>query len=230
MSRTYYVICDDNCKFEGMTKEEIYDAIAEATGSTPTPVDEAFITKIKEQRAQQPLKFWKGSKAQFSQIANPDSNTIYIIDSNVINDTVPIERGGTGADSAASARAALGALGTNDSAAGLTGEITKQGLSAFLSRCTFTGGYVLLGDFVFVDLHITMRENQPSYKFWTLITGFPHMREGHYTPLNVCFNKMDSNERAEATISDGGVLWFRGANDVKAGQEWHISGLYKKNS
>lgn len=77
--RNYYVICDDNCRFEGMTKEQIYDAIAEATGSTPTPVDSAFITKIKEQNANHNLKMWKGTEAQYNALAEKDTDTLYII-------------------------------------------------------------------------------------------------------------------------------------------------------
>ena len=47
--RNYYVLCDDNCRFESMTKEQIIAAIAEATGHTPEDIDAAFITRIKEQ-------------------------------------------------------------------------------------------------------------------------------------------------------------------------------------
>lgn len=82
--RTYYVICEDNCRFEGMTKEQIYDAIAEATGVTPTPVDEAFITKIKEQNANHNLKVWKGTEAQYNAIQNKDADTLYFIATNAI--------------------------------------------------------------------------------------------------------------------------------------------------
>lgn len=77
--RTYYVICEDNCKFEGMTKEQIFDAIAEATGATPTPVDEAFITKIKEQNAQAATKLWVGTKAEYNAIETKATDTVYII-------------------------------------------------------------------------------------------------------------------------------------------------------
>lgn len=82
--RNYYVICDDNCRFEGMTKEQIYEAIAEATGTTPTPVDEAFITKIKEQNAQHSLKVWKGTEAQYNALSTKDADTLYIIGTNEV--------------------------------------------------------------------------------------------------------------------------------------------------
>lgn len=77
--RTYYVICDDNCRFESMTKEQIVAAIAQATGNTPTSVDDAFITKIKEKNAGKTLTFWAGTTAQYNAITQKDSNCIYIV-------------------------------------------------------------------------------------------------------------------------------------------------------
>ena len=76
--RNYYVICDDNCKFEGMTKEQILAAIAEVTGATPTQIDDAFITKIKEQNRNSPLKFWVGTNAQYNELT-PVGGVFYII-------------------------------------------------------------------------------------------------------------------------------------------------------
>ncbi len=64
--KKFYVICDDDCRIEGMTKEQIIAAIAEATGATPTAIDSAFITKIKEQNAGNPISFWLGTEAQFN--------------------------------------------------------------------------------------------------------------------------------------------------------------------
>lgn len=77
--RNYYVLCDDNCRFEGMTKEQIIAAIAEATGTTPTQIDDAFITKIKEQNANAATKLWVGTKAQYNAIETKADDVIYII-------------------------------------------------------------------------------------------------------------------------------------------------------
>lgn len=66
--RNYYVLCDDNCRFESMTKEQIIAAIAEATGATPTHIDDAFITKIKETNANEALKFWIGTSAEYNAL------------------------------------------------------------------------------------------------------------------------------------------------------------------
>lgn len=65
----FYVFCDDNCRYEGMTKEQIIAAIAEATGSAPTAIDDAFITKLKEIRAGDTAQLWIGTEADFNAIS-----------------------------------------------------------------------------------------------------------------------------------------------------------------
>lgn len=79
--RTYYVICEDNCKFESMTKEQILAAIAQATGETEgsIDVDEAFITKVKEMNANAELKFWVGTEAQYNALTTVSDSTLYLI-------------------------------------------------------------------------------------------------------------------------------------------------------
>ena len=74
--RVYYVLCADNCKFEGMTKEQIYAAIAEATGNVPTGIDEAFITRIVEQNANIALGIWYGTEAEYNALEEKPENTL----------------------------------------------------------------------------------------------------------------------------------------------------------
>ena len=74
--RVYYVLCADNCKFEGMTKEQIYAAIAEATGNVPTGIDEAFITRIVEQNANVALGIWYGTEAEYNALEEKPENTL----------------------------------------------------------------------------------------------------------------------------------------------------------
>lgn len=76
--RNYWVLCDDNCRFPAMTKEQILAAIAEATGNAVSGVDDAFITKIREMNASANLKFWVGTMAQFNALEEKDGNTLYI--------------------------------------------------------------------------------------------------------------------------------------------------------
>lgn len=75
--RKTYVICDDGCKFEAMTKEEILAAIAEATGKTLLDVDGAFITMIKEQNAGNAVKVWVGTQDEYNALQDKDPNTLY---------------------------------------------------------------------------------------------------------------------------------------------------------
>lgn len=72
--RNYYVICDDNCRFPAMTKEEVIAAIAEATGATPTHIDDAFITKIKESNKNGKMTFWIGSQAEYNALPENQKN------------------------------------------------------------------------------------------------------------------------------------------------------------
>jgi hypothetical protein len=80
--RKYFVLCRDNCKFESLTKEQIFAAIAEATGNTPTGVDDAFITKLVEQNKNAAMRFWVGTQTEYNAIearGEIASGTIYCI-------------------------------------------------------------------------------------------------------------------------------------------------------
>lgn len=66
----YYVICDDDCKYEGMTKEQILSAIEQglAQGYVSDP-DSAVFSKIKEICANAATQIWVGTEAQFNAIS-----------------------------------------------------------------------------------------------------------------------------------------------------------------
>ena len=79
--RKYYVLCQSNCKYESMTKEQIIAAIAEATGKTPTDIDAAFISKIKEINKGATVQIWIGETAEYNAlVANGEKrgDVIYI--------------------------------------------------------------------------------------------------------------------------------------------------------
>lgn len=76
--RLYFCFCDSNCKFETMTKEQILAAIAEATGYTSVNVDDAFISKIKEQNKGGSVTIWRGTTAEYNALEERDENCIYI--------------------------------------------------------------------------------------------------------------------------------------------------------
>ena len=83
--RKYYCLCDSNCKFETMTKEQILAAITQAVENGEVQnVDTGFVTKVKEQNAGGFVSFWVGTRAQYNALATKDTSCIYILtDENV---------------------------------------------------------------------------------------------------------------------------------------------------
>lgn len=78
--RNYYVICDDNCRFPSMTKEQILAAITQAVeGHEIADVDTGFVTTLKEQNANTGLRFWVGTTAQYNALASKERNVLYIL-------------------------------------------------------------------------------------------------------------------------------------------------------
>lgn len=79
-----YVICDKNCKFEGMTKEQIYTAILQAVNEgTIGDIDAGFVTTIKTINGL-PLKFFVGEQAAYDELTAEDKENLFAI---ITNDT-----------------------------------------------------------------------------------------------------------------------------------------------
>lgn len=81
---TVYVICDQNCKFESMTKEQILAAIAQAveTGEIKD-VDTGFVQTIKTINGH-PLKFFVGEQSAYDALTEEDKKDLFAI---ITNDT-----------------------------------------------------------------------------------------------------------------------------------------------
>lgn len=87
-NRNYFCLCDDNCKFPTMTREQILTAIMEAVEQGEIhDVDAGFITTIVEQNAESPLKFWRGTRAEYNALSEIDPQCHYII----TDDTASLE-------------------------------------------------------------------------------------------------------------------------------------------
>lgn len=87
--RTYFVLCADNCKFEGMTKEQILTAIEQAisTGEIKD-VDTGFVTKIKERNNGAALSFWVGTTAQYNALEKKSANCFYILTDDTMTEDI----------------------------------------------------------------------------------------------------------------------------------------------
>ena len=79
-----YVICDQNCKLEGMTKEQIYAAILQAVNEgTIGNIDAGFITTIKTINGL-PLKFFVGEQSAYDELTAEQKSNLFAI---ITNDT-----------------------------------------------------------------------------------------------------------------------------------------------
>ena len=74
-----FVICNDNCKFEGMTKEQILTAITQAVefGKIGN-VDTGFITTIKTITGT-PLQFFVGKQAAYEKLTTEQRHNLFAI-------------------------------------------------------------------------------------------------------------------------------------------------------
>lgn len=78
--RKFYCLCDSNCKYETMTKEQILAAIAQAAaGGLTFDPDAGIVSKVKEGNAGGYITFWVGTQAQYNALATKDANCFYLI-------------------------------------------------------------------------------------------------------------------------------------------------------
>lgn len=81
---TVYVICDQNCKFEGMTKEQILTAIVNAVSSGEIgDVNTGFVQTIKTINGKA-LKFFVGEQHEYDALSEGDKQDLFAI---ITNDT-----------------------------------------------------------------------------------------------------------------------------------------------
>lgn len=84
MDRKYYVLCDSNCKFESMTKEQILTAITQAVSEgTIGDIDTGFITTIKTVNGT-PLKFFVGQQSEYEALTDDEKQNLFAL---ITNDT-----------------------------------------------------------------------------------------------------------------------------------------------
>lgn len=144
-SRTYYVISDDNCKFESMTKEQILSAITQAIETHAiADVDTGFVTTLQERNRSNGLKFWVGSTAQYNAITTKEENCFYIL-----TDDTELEDLET---SISNLQDSLSTLGTRVST-----EFDKKGFEIFTGEIRYGTDYsvtVSTGDYKISDFNV----------------------------------------------------------------------------
>lgn len=88
MADIYNVVRGDGVFFEGMTKEQIYELIAEMTGETVQDIDQAFITKLKEINKGNSIRLWVGTSAKYNALETREDDVLYICtDDTFVGDT-----------------------------------------------------------------------------------------------------------------------------------------------
>lgn len=81
---TVYVICDQNCKFESMTKEQILTAIMQAVNEGKIgDINGGFITTVKTINGA-PLRFFVGEQAEYDALPDYDKINLFAIITNDI--------------------------------------------------------------------------------------------------------------------------------------------------
>lgn len=81
---TVYVICDQNCKFEGLTKEQIFTAITQAVSDgTIGDIDTGFVQTIKTVNGKG-LKFFVGTQSEYDTLSDADKVDLFAL---ITNDT-----------------------------------------------------------------------------------------------------------------------------------------------
>lgn len=74
-----YVICDANCKWESMTKEQILTAIMQAVNEgTIGNIDTGFITTVKTINGE-PLKFFYGKQAAYNALSDEEKTNLFAV-------------------------------------------------------------------------------------------------------------------------------------------------------
>ena len=87
--RNYYVLCEDNCKFPAMTKEQILTAIEQAVGGGGiSDIDAGFVTTIKEMNRGTGLRFWVGTTAEYNALEEKPKDCFCILTDETTYDDV----------------------------------------------------------------------------------------------------------------------------------------------
>lgn len=81
---TVYAICDNNCRYETLTREQILTAIMQAVNEgTIGDIDAGFITTVKTINGRK-LKLFVGSQSEYETLTDDDKQNLFAV---ITNDT-----------------------------------------------------------------------------------------------------------------------------------------------
>lgn len=82
--RTYFCYCDDNCRFETLTREQILTAITQAVNEgTIGDIDTGFVTTIKTINGSS-LRFFVGTQSEYEKLSEDERQNLFAV---ITNDT-----------------------------------------------------------------------------------------------------------------------------------------------
>lgn len=90
--RKYYVICEQGCRFESMTKEQILAAITQAVEEGKIgDIDTGFVSKVKTIN-ERTLRFFCGTQSEYDALSEDDKkNTLAVITNETLVDDIVAE-------------------------------------------------------------------------------------------------------------------------------------------
>ena len=217
----YFVYDENKCKAEGMTKEQIINAIAEATGVTPQHVDEGFITTIKETNHNHSIHIWKGTAAEFAVLPSLDDDTFYIISDDTTIQDIESALEET-QQSLSDVTETVNDLSED------TGwqNITKTNLS---SQSVVVGKYRVIGKIAYIDLNYKLNDFTTDESSTSVIIDLPVLLDLSGKQGIICWadNSSQSDAAKAAILSvSGSVTTFRADYNIPSGNTTWISASF----
>lgn len=193
---TVYVICNQNCKHEGMTKEQILTAIMQAVNEgTIGDVDAGFITTIKTIN-DKALKFFVGEQSAYDALTDEEKTNLFAI---ITNDTTKegIEQAIKDLQTATKAN--------GENIAANTAAITRITKAPAARAVNNTSGAITKAGFYYIDVR---NINAPNYAF---PIGVIYWQAGLF--VRKIFGYLDSVLSFNMT-DDGSIDILEGSSDV----------------
>lgn len=131
------------------------------------------------------------------------------------------------------ARTNIDALGSTQSAVGLSATLSSSGITPFVYQGSnrveiVSGGFAELGDIVLVQVCLKAKQTIEYNEYRTLAYGFPTPFGGHGIAISASPDYDNSSLNLTGYISSTGYLFVLTNIDFSAGTKFNITGFYRK--